>query len=117
MWSDKKMAEPLVKDVSLMQGQSHLPSSKPLEFVMNGKVLSSSRFEGSYRTLLSSPAPDEYSMPSVFEVQSEERLGNIDEKISILVVAKGIPHKFKSLQTGEWVKTARHFFNFIRFVH
>lgn len=107
------MAEPLMKDVSSVQGQSQ--SLRPLETLVVGRIDKVSRVGDAYSTLITSPAPDTYSMPSKLDVQSAERLGNVGDEIKFIALAKGIPNSFRTA-AGELVHTARHFFNFVRFV-
>lgn len=108
------MAEPL-KDISNMNVQSQSQPLKFLETVVFGRVSKVSRNNDAYNTLVMSPAPDEYSMPSQIDVQSTERLGNPGDEVKFVALIKGIPNKFTNSKTGEIVHTARHFLNFVRF--
>lgn len=81
--------------------------------VAAGRVLIVGRSGGSRRhgdrwhTVVTMPAPDAYSMPSVVSVTSAQRLAGPDEDVKVLCRVGGRPESWKDRESGEIVKSAR----------
>lgn len=56
-----------------------------------------------YYTIVSTPAPDEFSMPSSFRLTSAQSLGNVGDKINAKIALSGYVRqkKYKDNKTGE----------------
>lgn len=70
---------------------------------IKGKVTSRRRHDGMVYTLLTCPAPDEYSKPQIIEVRSAQPLGDRDEVVTIQATVGGYPNNFEMTDrdTGE----------------
>ena len=74
---------------------------------IKGKILRARRYDGQMRTTLVTPAPDAYSRPSLVEVRSKSRLGDIDEETIVTAKLGGYERKHfmaTDKETGEQVK-------------
>lgn len=58
-------------------------------FQMNGRIEFSEFYNGKYISLITTPAPDPYSQPSKFKVNSESQLGAIGQEVSLDVTVSG----------------------------
>lgn len=78
---------------------------KPTYMVMAvlGRIDSQRHYQGKYYTQLTTPAPDEYSRPSQFEVRSEAPLGQIGTEWRGKLRASGFirQRQYTDKQTGE----------------
>ena len=90
---------------------------QPMVMLISGRIQSSSLYQGTYSTLIRTPAPDEYSYPSLMPVRGKKRLGSPGDECSVLCRASGVPRTFnkKDKDTGEItpVHTADVYFNVI----
>lgn len=90
---------------------------QPMQILVVGRIESSSQYQGTYSTLVRTPAPDEYSYPSLMPLRSKKRLGAAGDECAALCRASGIPRTFerKDKNTGEItrVQTADVYFNVI----
>lgn len=70
-----------------------------------------------FETRIVQPAPDQYSSPSAVAVQSENRLGDVDEDVRVLVHVGGYKDNYKTRpdEDGE-VKTVTTARNVLRAV-
>lgn len=82
-----------------------------------GKIQHVRRANQTFYTILVSPARDEYSHPSRIEVRSDERLGDIDDVITVLCEMSGSVREFnyRDKNTGEQRNgfEARHYLHHI----
>lgn len=60
---------------------------------IKGKIVRSRRYNGSTYTTLITPAPDAYSRPSVVEVRSESRVGDVDQEVTVTAKVGGYERK------------------------
>jgi len=68
-----------------------------------GRIDRSRQHDGKTYTHITTPAPDEYSMPSQFEIRSEQQLGPIGTEFRGKVRASGFirPRQYTDRNTGE----------------
>jgi hypothetical protein len=76
---------------------------RPLEVVVEGKIVSQRRHENRQYTVIRCAAADEYSHPSTLEVRSAQRLGDVDEVVKLEVRVSGTLRSFAytDKNTGE----------------
>jgi hypothetical protein len=82
------------------------PSLKPGQAVLRGRVDSIRRHEGRVYTRLILPAPDQYSSPSLVEIESTETLGERDQDVSVVVRVGGYRNDFRNKE-GDTIRSAR----------
>lgn len=72
-------------------------------FQMNGRIEFSEFYNGKYISLITTPAPDPYSQPSKFKVNSESQLGAIGQEVSLDVTVSGFVREkpYTDKQTGQ----------------
>lgn len=84
---------------------NQLPGLKPMEVIVEGKVLRVRRFQAQvFFTTVITPAPDEYSRPSVVEVRSKERVGDPEQKVRLRCKVggyEGRAYRAVDKETGE----------------
>lgn len=75
----------------------------PLTFILQGRINGSRVYEGVTYTHVTTPAPDAYSMPSQFEVRSEQRLGDQGQEIQVRCQLSGFTRvrSYVDKNTGE----------------
>lgn len=73
--------------------------------MISGRITGGSTFEVKGRRLheavITTPAPDAYSMPGVVAVQSTYKLGQAGDDVQVLVSVTGIPNSWSDRNTGE----------------
>jgi hypothetical protein len=62
-----------------------------------------------FRTIVKTPAPDEFSSPGTFEVRSAQRLGSPGEDCSVLCLLRGYGRNYTN-KDGDTVRSAEHVF-------
>jgi len=83
---------------------------------IQGQRVVNSNGAKTFRTILKLPAADVYSSPATVEVRSQERLGAVQDEISILVGVGGFPRSYEHKgQDGESqkVQTAENVLQFL----
>lgn len=87
-----------------------------------GRVAGVRRMSGQgahYRTLVRLPAPDQYSSPQTVEVRSDERIGQADDELSLIVQVGGFARSFQGKgehgEPGAPVRTAENVLRFVAF--
>lgn len=73
--------------------------------IISGRITNLSTFEikgkRMHEAVITTPAPDAYSMPGVVAVQSSYKLGNVGEDVQVHVSVTGIPNSWTDRNTGE----------------
>lgn len=91
--------------------QSSTPANPPLRLVVHGRIAEVTQRNGAggttYRTLLRSPAVDQYSMPGTFVVRSQRKLGKPEEEITVECDLLGYARTYDD-KDGNSVRTAEH---------
>lgn len=85
------------------------PAPQPISNVafISGRVDSVRRTDDYYYTVITLPAPDEFSNPSVVEVRSAKSIGRKGEDVKLPVQCAGFrgkPFKYKDNETGEIIQ-------------
>lgn len=93
-------------------------ASQALQVMIRGVVKRSRRYEGKTYTTIICPAADEYSYPSVVEVRSKDRVGDVDEVVTVAAKVGGFeqkPFRVVDKDTGETRMVVRvtHFLDLI----
>lgn len=94
-------------EVKAMPKQSQ--SVNQNQMVIVGRVDHVSRFDGKFDHIITVPAADEFTKPSVLRLSCSEKLGNVGEMIKCLATYNGWPNNYPN-KNGEQVKDARGFF-------
>lgn len=78
-------------------------SLKPNQMVVVGRLDRVSKYENRFEHVVTCPAPDEFSKPSVIRVQADSRLGDVGELLKVLCVFVGWPNFYPMTdkETGE----------------
>ena len=77
---------------------------KPMEVTIIGRIDAARRFEKTYFTRFTTPAPDAYSRPQVIEVRSKARLGDVGDEVTVQAKLGGYtrkPYRVTDKDTGE----------------
>lgn len=78
--------------------------------MISGRITNLSTFEikgnRMYEAVITTPAPDAYSMPGVVAVQSRQKLGNKGDDVQVHVSVTGIPNSWSDRNTGELKNSA-----------
>lgn len=77
---------------------------KPMEVTIIGRIDTARRFEKTYFTRFTTPAPDAYSRPQVVEVRSKARLGDVGDEVTVHAKLGGYtrkPYRVTDKDTGE----------------
>lgn len=64
-----------------------------IKFQLTGRIDDTQFDNGKYRYLLVTPAPDAYSQPSSYKLQSDNQLGQIGQEITVDVEMSGFVRK------------------------
>jgi hypothetical protein len=77
-----------------------------LTFVCQGRINSRKRHDSHYYTHVTTPAPDEYSMPSQFEIKSKQPFGEPGETFTVHCTLSGFTRErsYNDRNTGELKK-------------
>lgn len=78
--------------------------AKPLQVLVAGKITRVRRHEKFFYTTVICPAKDEYSRPSVVEIRSKARFGDVDETTKVQAELGGYEGKAYAVtdrETGE----------------
>ena len=94
-----------------MNAPSVLPAAslKANQMFIQGRIQHVTKFNDKFEHIIITPAPDEYSKPSLMRVNSDGRLGAKDDDVKVLCSFNGWPNKYKNAQ-GEWVQDVKGFF-------
>jgi hypothetical protein len=86
-------------------------SGKPMEFSLSGKILKSRFYQQKHYTEIITPAVDEYSHPSKFELRSNAQLGAVDQVWTGQVRISGslAERSYTDKKTGELKKITDKF--------
>lgn len=94
------MAEAVASNVS------SLPSIKPGQVYLMGRIDNVERMNSLFYTRLVLPAPDSFSHPGVVLVESKDRLGQAGDDLKVLCQVGGYRNDWKNKE-GQDVKSAR----------
>lgn len=84
-------------------------SLKPNQIVIIGRLDHVSKFEGKFDHIVTLPAADEYSKPSVVRLSSSVKLGDLDEMVKCLAFFNGWPNNYQN-KKNEKVHDVRGYF-------
>lgn len=84
-----------------MSKVSPAPARRPLEVLIEGKIVSQRRHENRQYTVIRCAAADAYSHPSTVEVRSSGRLGDVDQVIEVECRVSGTLRSFNYIKDGE----------------
>lgn len=88
-----------------MTDQKPAQPAKPnyLTFRIQGRINGTRRHEGKFYTHVTTPAPDEYAMPSQFEIRSSMQLGQQGDTFNGICKLSGFTRErsFLDKNTGE----------------
>lgn len=70
-------------------------SMKPNQIMLIGRLDRCSKYEGKFDHIITLPAPDEYSKPSVVRLSSTQKIGDLGEMVKCLAVFNGWPNNYK----------------------
>ena len=84
-------------------------SLKINQMMVFGRIDYVSKFEGKFDHIITTPAPDEFSKPSVVRIASSQKLGDSGEMVKCLAIYNGWPNDYQN-KNGEKVRDARGFF-------
>ena len=78
-------------------------SLKQNQMMVVGRLDRVSKYEQRFEHVVTTPAPDEFSKPSVVRVQAASRLGDVGEMLKVLCVFNGWPNFYDMVDknTGE----------------
>ena len=76
---------------------------KPNQMLVMGRLDRVSKYENRFEHVVTTPAPDEFSKPSVVRIQAASRLGDVGEMIKVSCHFNGWPnfYDFTDKDTGE----------------
>lgn len=74
-----------------------------MKFLMNARIEKTLYINNRYTAVVTTPAKDQYSKPSSFKLQSDERLGDVGQECTFEVEVSGFvkENNYKDKQTGE----------------
>lgn len=101
------MAEPL----HAVPAQNH--SLKQNQIVIVGRLDRCSKFDNKFDHILTIPAADEFSMPSLVRLNASSKLADIGEMVKCLATYRGMPNTFtlqEGVRAGEKVYDVRGWF-------
>ncbi|MGH1463547.1 MAG: hypothetical protein K6L74_07505 [Neptuniibacter sp.] len=80
---------------------------QPLTMLFQGKITQARQYQGKHYTRVVTPAPDQYSQPSSFEIRSSNLMGHIGQEVSGYLTMSGYVRErpYTDKNTGE-MKTA-----------
>ncbi len=84
-------------------------SMKPNQIMLIGRLDHVVKYEGKFDHIITLPAADEYSKPSVVRLTSSTKLGDPDEMIKCLAEFNGWPNNYQN-KNNEKVWDVRGFF-------
>lgn len=84
-------------------------SMKSNQMMVVGRLDAVSKFDGKFDHIITTPAADEFSKPSVLRLAASEKLGTVGEMVKCLAIFNGWPNNYKN-NNGDDVKDARGFF-------
>ena len=84
-------------------------SMKPNQIMLIGRLDHVSKFDGKFDHIITLPAADEYSKPSVVRLAATEKLGAVDEMVKCLACFTGWPNNYHN-KNNEKVYDVRGFF-------
>jgi hypothetical protein len=68
---------------------AQLPRTEPGQTIIRGKIASRTRVGKIYVHVVSAPAHDEYSYPKAYEIASNEALGEVDDRVTVVCEVTG----------------------------
>lgn len=81
------------------------PKLSANQTMVAGRITHLSTFEikgkRMHEAVITTPAPDAYSMPGVVAVQSSYKLGNVGEDVQVHASVTGIPNSWTDRNSGE----------------
>jgi hypothetical protein len=82
---------------------AQIPEKKPtppLTFVCRGRIDTQRNHDGKFYTRVTTPAQDEYSMPSVLELRSKSQQGQVGDTLTVRCVLSGYAKPYRYLTDG-----------------
>lgn len=84
-------------------------SVKLNQIMISGRIDKVSKYEGKFDHIITTPAPDAFSKPSVLRLSSNHKLGDSGEEVKVLANYNGWPNSYEN-KNNEKVYDARGYF-------